>query len=444
MTEFNALVHCLHQIEEKLAWGDANNWSQRQYEDLAELLERQSGIVISARTLSRLYKRDRYNPDYLPQKSTRQALVRFLGHDSWALYLKEVHQQAVGEPVAVAGSEGLAPVEEVGSLPTEHLEPSTEAPKTSWWKVAATTTVAMAVVLLLTMLFKPDAERQDATSGVVFTASPSGGAVPQTVRFSVTVPPSVADSFLLYIKSRDQPLRFAAGTVQLARLFTLPLLSRAKVTTMDGTVLAALNLHYTSDEWVRSVQSNSQFFELGTASANDSLQLTASELDNLGNDLNKTRFSSKFLLVRNFNVALDSMALNWQFHVDLQPSFKKCSEMVAQLTADSGVVLISFAPKGCEAALEVETPKVKLKGDVDNLSHYTFAGAGLHQASVMLRSGKVLVMLDDTLRSELPLGPKPVGTLRALSFRTGFQGMVSHPELVGPSGKRYWMVKASK
>lgn len=441
-------MQCLHQIEEKLGWGDASGWSQRQFEDLAELLEHQSGIVISARTLSRLYKRDRFNPEYLPQKSTRQALVRFLGYDTWALYLKTLKKENLepegsGEvtnfPMDV---EELIKPEDSKAFAEDSISADT-FPKSQQRKAGLSIRLLLGVLLILggigwwvTKKYASEAGNSNLAK-VVFSASPNKGQVPQSVRFNVEVPAEVADSFLLYIKSRDLPLRYAAGKVQLSRLFTLPLLSRAKVTTIEGKILASVNLHYTADEWVRSVLSNDQFFELGTTTKQDTLCLTEDELNSIGKDLNKVRFSSKFLLVRDFEVSLDTMTLQWEFLPALRPSYKKCTEMAVQLTSDSGLVLISFAPKGCEATLEIETPTQKLKGDVDNLSKFTYAGGMLHKASLRIASQKALVTLDDTLRATLALGPKPMGLLRALSFRVGFQGQVINPTLIGPSGKKY-------
>jgi len=74
------LSACLLRVAETSGLGEQSKWTRRDFEQLSSLIEQKTGILLSSSTLIRLYKRDRSNR---PQRSTLDALARFIGFESW-------------------------------------------------------------------------------------------------------------------------------------------------------------------------------------------------------------------------------------------------------------------------------------------------------------------------------------------------------------------------
>lgn len=74
------LNRCLNLITEKSGLGDWKNWTKRDYEQLSILIEQKTKIILSVSTLVRLFKD---SAGHKPQKTTLDALARYVGFDTW-------------------------------------------------------------------------------------------------------------------------------------------------------------------------------------------------------------------------------------------------------------------------------------------------------------------------------------------------------------------------
>jgi|GEM_PF-3073265 len=75
-----SLEKCLLLVAEKSGLGEMEHWTKRDFEQLGILIEESTGIRLSASTLIRLYHQSFANR---PQKSTLDALARFIGYSGW-------------------------------------------------------------------------------------------------------------------------------------------------------------------------------------------------------------------------------------------------------------------------------------------------------------------------------------------------------------------------
>jgi hypothetical protein len=76
----SSLEKCLLLVAEKSGLGEMEHWTKRDFEQLGILIEQSTGIRLSASTLIRLYHQSFANR---PQKSTLDALARFIGFAGW-------------------------------------------------------------------------------------------------------------------------------------------------------------------------------------------------------------------------------------------------------------------------------------------------------------------------------------------------------------------------
>jgi hypothetical protein len=97
-----SLEKCLSMVAEKSGLGEMKDWTKRDFEQLGILIEESTGIRLSASTLIRLYHQSFTNR---PQKSTLDALARFIGYPGWhefstgtGIPQEEQHEITVSDP----------------------------------------------------------------------------------------------------------------------------------------------------------------------------------------------------------------------------------------------------------------------------------------------------------------------------------------------------------
>lgn len=76
---------CLRLIEQKVNFGSSNLWSNKDYENLSELIQEETKILISVSTLRRLWNNEYFRT---PQKATLNALAKFIGEKDWMSFLQ--------------------------------------------------------------------------------------------------------------------------------------------------------------------------------------------------------------------------------------------------------------------------------------------------------------------------------------------------------------------
>jgi hypothetical protein len=87
--EFTYIEICLRQIEEKLNWGSSQNWKQRDFEALSDLIFEKTTIQLSLSTLKRIWQK---SYKQLPQPGTLNALVQFLDYKNWQEFKADCSQ----------------------------------------------------------------------------------------------------------------------------------------------------------------------------------------------------------------------------------------------------------------------------------------------------------------------------------------------------------------
>ncbi len=99
VSELSYLQKCKLLIEKELQWINSNDWKQRDYLHLIELIENKTGITLSLSTVKRIWKKDSTN---IPHISTLDALARFLEYDNW-LHFKKSNQKNNSIKITSAG-----------------------------------------------------------------------------------------------------------------------------------------------------------------------------------------------------------------------------------------------------------------------------------------------------------------------------------------------------
>ena len=73
-------------LEEKLGWGQSNQWATKDFQNLSDHIDEATGILLSVSTLKRFF--GTVNSDTKASVSTLDTLSQFLGYPNWRVFLE--------------------------------------------------------------------------------------------------------------------------------------------------------------------------------------------------------------------------------------------------------------------------------------------------------------------------------------------------------------------
>lgn len=79
--EHKLVKRCLLQIEEKLTWGNSDQWHNDVFIELSEIIQKETKTLLSTTTLKRVWGKVNYNN--APSISTLNTLSQFAGYTNW-------------------------------------------------------------------------------------------------------------------------------------------------------------------------------------------------------------------------------------------------------------------------------------------------------------------------------------------------------------------------
>lgn len=98
VSETEVIRVCLQQIEDALAWGSSENWSNYDFEKLSEAIFEKTKVRLSTTTLKRVWGRIKY--DHAPNTATLNTLARFAGYNDWRNFVQTCSKPESAESVS--------------------------------------------------------------------------------------------------------------------------------------------------------------------------------------------------------------------------------------------------------------------------------------------------------------------------------------------------------
>lgn len=97
LSDISELLRCKKIIEQKLDWGQSENWQSTDFENLNQLILDATGVSLSISTLRRIWGRVEYN--HLPSVTTLNTLAKFAGFQDWRSFVKQDVVSNLNPPV---------------------------------------------------------------------------------------------------------------------------------------------------------------------------------------------------------------------------------------------------------------------------------------------------------------------------------------------------------
>ena len=396
------LQYCTSLIEEQLSWGNSNAWSHQDFEALSERILEETGQMISATTLKRIWGRVAYTSQ--PSQHSLNTLALFLGYSSWREFYAMAEQQ-----------HSQPPKTEPRPVPT---------PAISWQRMY---TIGAAVFLIGAVVVWFGFTRSDsATEGiqvdgeVMFKARPVSDGVPNTVVFEYDVSSVQADSFFLQ-QSWDVRRRSALNPEEhaITSIYYYPGYYRAKLVANDS-ILVEYPVHVTTNDWLAIIHQNPEPVYLpSTAFTNDgTLSVSRSWLSE--NDFDDSEPFLGFYNVGDFSdVSGDHFMLETRIINNSPPGTYPCKRGQVNIRGENSLIQVSIGIAGCAATLHLVAGDVYMHGSNKDLSAL---GADFSQ----WQDVRITVM-DQQLSIQIGSNPplettyeKPIGKVVGIWY--GFEG----------------------
>ncbi|MFW5773728.1 MAG: hypothetical protein ACOCWD_03515 [Tangfeifania sp.] len=424
MKKEDYLYDCITAVINKLEWGSVENWGDRDYILLSDLLYQNSGLKISKNTLKNLFKNAGKDKDYYPQQATRDALCVFLGYENWNDFIRNhIKDSRVGK----------------GKKKENRFIP-----------------VIVSIVLLFTgfalLKWFPGKDKTYKNDyDIVFEASPRTGKAPHTVSFYYDISDVPYEEIYLdhhyeHHKAGYQRKLLGKNRDTINHCFQIPGNYHVTLRTKDA-VLSSIPIHVSSNGWICMVSDRySETMEQNKALRfpefkhlvfnlyhvfkdtikDEKLYIPPYQLKAL--DVNPKFYFTEFRNIRDFNCPGDDCTLEIKFKNAPEEGGISCFDSQFILQGDSSYTKITLVEPGCYRYANAVIGKEVISGEGQDLSSLQFDLSQWRIMRIETKNNRVSFFMDDELFFQRPYNV-PLQNIIGLIFTFKGSGAIDYVKL---------------
>lgn len=383
-SETTYIKYCKSLIEKMLGWRPSNEWKQRDYLNLIELIENKTGILLSLSTIKRIWK-----PNYegTPHPSTLEAFALFLNYRNW-LDFKEKNQ-----PNVSTKNNGKFSAGRFKSL-FNH--------KSFIALVFILFFSGITFTLFQMLRFKKEepAKRMIFNPGEVkFSCNNSvSKGVPNTIIFNYDVSHIQADSFFIqqswnnYRRDRVQN-----KNNHLTSVYYYPGHHKAKLIANDS-VIKEIDVHINTGNWLALARYNYMddiplYIRNKDLVSGGVLQVTPKHLKADSIAINKNLIVS-YYYVDDFK-KLSSRNFNFETQLKCDSIINNaCPRITICILGEKGINIIPLTTKGCIGNLTIKIGNTIIHGKNNDLSSFGVDVYKWQQVKISIRNNKATIAVN--------------------------------------------------
>lgn len=371
MTQINELRffnECKKQVETKLNWIDSDNWKQRDFEYLIELIFDKSKIKLSLSTLKRIWAKDFEGS---PQLNTLNALSVFLGYKDWSDF-------KISNDSSIPDQQ----FENLSTVKKESPKIRAKQKKAKYGRIIVLLSILLIIIIFLTLLrnYKFNfINRTDSidTSLVKFSSKTTvlNGA-PNSVIFNYDISKIDFDSAFIQ-QSWDKRRRFKIKKEDnfYSSIYYFPGFHRAKLIINDQ-IVKEHNIHITTDGWMCLVQKDFEnpvpiYIPSGDLTINNQIYVSKNILKANSIDTKNTDYYVSYHNIKDFG---DITADNFTFETQIKNSTDEggliCQSCYIILICEYGWMNIPITTPGCVSNISLTVSDYRLSSQTNDMSAF--------------------------------------------------------------------------
>ncbi|WP_438423510.1 hypothetical protein [Aquimarina macrocephali] len=407
--EHKLVKKCLLEIEEKLKWGNSDQWHNDVFIELSESIQQNTGILLSPTTLKRVWGKVNYKS--APSISTLNTLSQFAGYANW-----------------------------------RDFKNKNDVKKPSWVekKITHNLGVIMVSASIMTVVFisfysmigaKNDTITDTDFSKITFSSRPITEGLPNSVVFDFDLNTIKSDSIYIQqfwdvtktIKIRPEQKK-ATGIYYFPGYFGAKLL-------VDGKIIKEHDLFITSNSWMSTIDYKPiPKYVANTDLLRDRLSFSNIILNEIKSTIEPV--VSTFHLVKDFgDVSGDNIRIKTSVRNLYREKWAVCQKLRIVILGTNGALIVPFSIPGCVSDINVMLNDVYLRGKEHDLSAFGVDFSDFRAIDINIKEKKVAVFIDDKEIYSRQYN-KSIGKFVGIRYRFLGAGEVSYLNITeGPDEK---------
>lgn len=400
ISEINELLRCKAIIEDKLGWGKAESWQTADFDNLSELILKETGVSLSTSTLRRIWGRTEYN--HLPSGTTLNTLARFAGSEDWRAFVRQ-HQ-----PVGVTKNKVLS-------------QAAVPITKNRLKQLVWTATGFVALILVGTLAFD-SVEPQLEKSAYSFESRSVTRGIPNSVIFTYDATASPTDSVFIQ-QSWDATKRALVNKSlhKYTAIYYEPGTYQAKLL-VGKQVVKEHKLVVGTNGWTGLIEQPKVpvYLKRDEFLHSDHIGAGTRAIEKKNISLQPDPPLVKYFNVGNFEpIAIDDFSFSCELKNEYSEGAAACQLTYISLLTDDMPIVIPLSANGCVSELNLMSIDHYLSGKKADLSALGISFSKWVQVSCASSKGKIRYLIDDKQAFEFPVPSRPI---KILGVEFGFRG----------------------
>jgi hypothetical protein len=336
--ETQMISKCLKEIEAQIGWGNARNWTTREFEQLSEMILEPSGVHLSVATLKRVWGKVKYGSR--PSATTLNALAQFAGYEHWRAFEQE----------------HLAKTESTLLHQSAEQPPLRQLVHKSW--VPAILGLALIIAIWLSFGLWSRSPSMDPANFSLSSKKMEAKGVPNSVIFNYDASAAAPDDTIYIQQSWDERLRAQVSREQQVHtsIYYYPGFFLPKLV-INGKIVQEHGLFIPSDGWIGTIEQSGVPIYLTAeeiASDNGSLSISPKHLQAANVALQPKPPWVSFHLVRTFgDLTNEDFIFETRVRNDYQDGAGVCQFAEVHLLFEGGAFVIPLSHPRCVSSLAI-------------------------------------------------------------------------------------------
>jgi len=388
LTDEVLLAKAKKLIEDKINWGDSNDWTNQDFVVLSEKIQEQLNVSLSHVTLKRIWGKVKY--ESLPNTHTLNTLVKFIGYENWREF--KIQQSKETSPAYSQSSnnqkEAPAPL---GF--NKKLFRSVDVISIAFLLVSCV------VVFVQAKKWQVNPDDYSFSSKKVVSVG-----VPNTVIFDYDATKSPSDVVIIQQSWDSKKQRSVSkNDRQHTSIYYFPEYCRAKLI-VGNQIVKEHHLFIQSDGWLTAVDTSPVpvYFKKEDALVNGKMALSVEKIASQNIKLQPDVRNTLYANVRDFGeIYTDDFDFEALVKNDYREGSSVCQKTNIYLLADDAPIGIPLSAKGCVSEVEFIFAGTYLSGKKNDLSMFGTDFQDFIKVKIKSADGKGKVYLNDQLRFEV-------------------------------------------
>lgn len=366
--EHKLVKACLRQIEDKLGWGNANQWHNEVFIELSETIEKETHVLLSPTTLKRVWGRVNYKN--APSISTLNALSQFAGYLNWRDFKNKADNK---KP----------------SWIERKITPNARI------IVVSASVLTLVFISLFSMIGIGNNNAAIDSSLIKFSSHPVAEGIPNSVVFDFDLHDIKSDS--IYIQQfwdRTKTIKIKPEQKQATGIYYYPGYFRAKLL-IDGKKIKQHDLFIKSNGWLGTVDYEPiPKYIKEVHQISNKLSFPSNVIDEIVKS--EEPLVSSLHYVKNFEkVSGDNFILNTTIKNVYKDKWAVCQHASIVIMGTKSSLIIPFSIPGCASEMGVMLSETYLNGKEHDLSDLGIALATFRNIKIKVEEKRLTVFAEN-------------------------------------------------